>query len=109
MIPDDITENDIIPIIEDLLAWELSEYNYEGLKEFFFYTKKTYYFSNPTGLEDMLAYRKEYLDSAPVDPEMEDGHKDHYRPTKEVLLWNIWLEDVYSKGSPSRQPSPIID
>ena len=47
-------------IIEDLIEWELSEYDYEGLKEYFFNTKKEKYKNWPQDLEDMLEYREQY-------------------------------------------------
>ena len=47
-------------IIEDLIEWELSEYDYEGLKEYFFNTKKETYKNWPQDLEDMLEYREQY-------------------------------------------------
>ena len=50
-------------IIADLIEWELSEYNYEGLKEYFFNTKKETYKNWPQDLEDMLEYRKQYEDT----------------------------------------------
>ena len=49
-------------IIEDLVEWELSTYDYEGLKEFFFNTQQGYYHDNPDGLKDMLQYKKECTD-----------------------------------------------
>ena len=45
-------------VIAELIEWELSEYDYEGLKEFFFNTQLEYYSNNPDGLKDMLQYKK---------------------------------------------------
>ena len=53
-------------IIEDLIEWELSEYDYEGLKEYFFNTKKEQYNDNPEDLEDMLKYREQYKNTEVV-------------------------------------------
>ena len=50
-------------IIEDLIEWELSEYDYEGLKEYFFNIKKEQYNNWPQDLEDMLEYREAYKDT----------------------------------------------
>ena len=50
-------------IIADLIEWELSEYNYEGLKEYFFNTKKETNKNWPQDLEDMLEYRKQYINT----------------------------------------------
>jgi len=93
-----VTEDEALLLIKELLAWELSEYNYEGLKDFFFNTQGAYYFSNPTVVEDMLRYKKEYTDypyrgeHGNVDFSVRELHTGYYRPIKAVDDKFLWKE-----------------
>jgi hypothetical protein len=61
-----MTDNEILKLneqIEYLVEWELDAMDYTSLQDYFYEAKIEYYHNNPNGLQDMLQYRKELMDT----------------------------------------------